>query len=153
MSQGNSHHGAYTEETGSGWVMKGNHSYHEGDYQTALKCYLEALRREPLKTAIWNIHNRLCATYTRLQDYQNALSEAEAMIQWDAKHPKGHIRRGGAMFFLGRYAESLQEYEQVRSLLTDPHSDGILSPEQLQALQRYSGAARAKLAEQQKGQH
>jgi len=147
MSQGHGHHGAYTEETGSGFVMKGNHYYHEGDYENALKSYQEALRKEPLKTAIWNIHNRLSATFQRLGDYSSSLQEAEAMIQSDPRHPKGHIRRGGALFFLGRYEEALQEYDNARSVLSDPHSEGIMTTEQLAALQRYTEATRAKVAE------
>lgn len=48
---GHGHHGAYTEETGSGWVMKGNHFYHSQDYDSALRCYQEALKKEPLKVS------------------------------------------------------------------------------------------------------
>jgi len=39
-------HGAFTEETGSGWVLHGNKSYHDGNYDDALRCYLEAQRKE-----------------------------------------------------------------------------------------------------------
>jgi len=148
MSHAHGHHGAYTEETGSGWVMKGNHFYHTKEYQQALGAYQEALKREPLKTAIWNIHNRLCATYSRLKDYDNALKEAEAMIATDSTHPKGHIRKGGALFFLGRYTEALREYDLARTILSDPRSEGILTVERLEALHRYIEAAKAKLVEQ-----
>lgn len=41
-----------------------------------------------VKPAVWNIHNRLCATYTRLSDFESALREASSMIEENPQHPK-----------------------------------------------------------------
>lgn len=95
---------------GSGFVLRGNAYYHANQYEKALEAYKTALEKETLPIARWNIHNRLCATYTKLKDYDSALHEAELMIQSDPDHPKGYVRKGGAFFFRGEYELALDEY-------------------------------------------
>eukprot|EP01126_Amoeba_proteus_P044445 TRINITY_DN493_c0_g1_i13.p1 TRINITY_DN493_c0_g1~~TRINITY_DN493_c0_g1_i13.p1 ORF type:complete len:140 (+),score=23.51 TRINITY_DN493_c0_g1_i13:60-479(+) len=99
--------------SGAGWVLQGNHSYHEEDYEKALEYYKKALEHEHYLPARWNIHNRLCATYTKLNDHVNALAEAEEMIRCDPEHPKGFVRKGGAHFFMGEYDDALGEYHRA----------------------------------------
>jgi tetratricopeptide (TPR) repeat protein len=95
---------------GSGFVLRGNGYYHSHQYDKALEAYKTALEKETLPIARWNIHNRLCATYTKLQDYENALREAELMIESDPEHPKGYVRKGGSFYFRGEYDLALEEY-------------------------------------------
>ena len=68
---------------GSGFVLRGNAYYHQHQYEKALEAYKTALEKETLPIARWNLHNRLCATYTKLKDYDSALKEAELMIESD----------------------------------------------------------------------
>jgi len=99
-----------------GLVLHGNKYYHKQNYTKALEFYKLALEKEHYQPAIWNIHNRLCATFTRLKDYPNALEQAELMIKAKPDHAKGYLRRGGAYFFLGKTQLALDDYLQAQTL-------------------------------------
>ena len=108
--------GAVTDS--AGMVMRGNRFYHEKDYPQALEQYKKALVQEHQVTTggneliLWNIHNRLCATYTKLQDWQHVHSEADEMLKLGPDNPKSWIRKGGAFFFQGKTKEALEQYEK-----------------------------------------
>ena len=101
--------------------MRGNRYYHEHDYNKALEHYKKALVTEEAvppggnEMILWNIHNRLCATYTKLKDWDHVHSEADHMIRLGPDNPKSWIRKGGAFFFQGRTKEALEMYEKGRS--------------------------------------
>ena len=67
--------------------MRGNRYYHEHDYHQALSHYQKALEQENQVTTggnemiLWNIHNRLCATYTKLKDWEHVHTEADAALK------------------------------------------------------------------------
>jgi len=114
-------------QQGEGLVLHGNKYYHKQNYTKALEFYKLALEKEHYQPAIWNIHNRLCATYTRLKDYHKALEQATLMIQAKPDHAKGYLRRGGAYFFLGRTEEALQDYLQAKTLNEKGNGEDINS--------------------------
>lgn len=99
-------------------VMRGNRFYHEKDYPQALEQYKKALVQELQVTTggnemiLWNIHNRLCATYTKLKDWDHVHSEADEMLRLGPDNPKSWIRKGGAFFFQGKTKEALEMYEK-----------------------------------------
>eukprot|EP01126_Amoeba_proteus_P034638 TRINITY_DN345_c0_g2_i4.p1 TRINITY_DN345_c0_g2~~TRINITY_DN345_c0_g2_i4.p1 ORF type:complete len:272 (-),score=67.70 TRINITY_DN345_c0_g2_i4:96-827(-) len=128
------------EHTGSGWVLRGNAAYHSGNYNAALEFYKKALDSEDFPAARWNIHNRLCATYTKLSEHTKALAEAEAMIQCDPEHPKGFVRKGGAHFFMGDYDDALDEYHRATKHLYNGKADHKL----LGNLPRYVASAQQR---------
>jgi len=112
-------------QQGEGLVLHGNKYYHKQNYTKALEFYKLALEKEHYQPAIWNIHNRLCATYTRLKDYNNALEQAELMIKIKPDHAKGYLRRGGAYFFLGRTELALQDYIKAQTLNEQGNGEDI----------------------------
>ncbi|KAL6069900.1 Stress-induced-phosphoprotein 1 [Balamuthia mandrillaris] len=111
----NSFHGT------SGLLLVGNYLYHKGDYPKALEKYKLALEQEMElgegdKRILWNLHNRICATYTRMKDYESALKAANEMIRLNPEDPKGHVRKGGINYFSQRYQEALQDYETAKEV-------------------------------------
>ena len=106
--------------------MRGNRYYHQKDYQQALENYNKALEQEDQVTTggnemiLWNIHNRLCATYTKLKDWEHVHSEADEMLRLGPENPKSWIRKGGAYFFQGKGKEALECYEKGTILLVPP---------------------------------
>eukprot|EP01124_Arcella_intermedia_P024439 TRINITY_DN4117_c0_g1_i1.p1 TRINITY_DN4117_c0_g1~~TRINITY_DN4117_c0_g1_i1.p1 ORF type:complete len:477 (-),score=111.06 TRINITY_DN4117_c0_g1_i1:112-1329(-) len=107
---------AKLSQQGEGLVLHGNRYYHKQNYTKALEFYKQALEKENYEPAIWNIHNRLSATYSRLKDYQSALEQADMMIKLKPDHAKGYLRKGGAFFFLGKYDLALQAYLKAKQL-------------------------------------
>src|SRR5690242_2598954 len=99
-------------------VMRGNRFYHQHDYPQALDHYKKALVLETQVTTggnemiLWNIHNRLCATYTKLKEWDHVHAEADEMIKLGPENPKSWIRKGGAFYFQGRYSEAMAQYEK-----------------------------------------
>jgi len=78
---------------GSGLIMKGNHYYHAQLFPKALVYYGRALEEELAakindRLTLWNIYNRLCATYGKLEDFENALRTADEMIRLAPENPK-----------------------------------------------------------------
>eukprot|EP01126_Amoeba_proteus_P052245 TRINITY_DN6293_c0_g1_i1.p1 TRINITY_DN6293_c0_g1~~TRINITY_DN6293_c0_g1_i1.p1 ORF type:complete len:164 (+),score=43.71 TRINITY_DN6293_c0_g1_i1:75-494(+) len=138
---------AHTENTGSGFVLRGNALYHKKDFQGALESYKKALEKESLSRARWNIHNRLAATYTRLGDYSSALSEAQSMIDSDPEHPKGHVRKGGAHFFLKQYNLALEEYTKASNLMEEALLSGLAEQKLADNLARYMTETKLHLGE------
>eukprot|EP01125_Pyxidicula_operculata_P009939 TRINITY_DN3270_c0_g1_i1.p1 TRINITY_DN3270_c0_g1~~TRINITY_DN3270_c0_g1_i1.p1 ORF type:complete len:140 (-),score=29.06 TRINITY_DN3270_c0_g1_i1:91-510(-) len=133
------------EGTGSGFILKGNHFYHNKDYKNALDCYLKAMDKETYQPARWNIHNRLCATYTRLKDYDSSLKEAENMIKENPNHPKGHIRKGGAHYFKEEYQAAMDEYNKATELTPKAMSEGIMTAKERTNLTNYINETKAHL--------
>jgi len=102
-------------QQGEGLVLHGNRYYHKQNYNKALDFYRHALEKEDYPPAIWNIHNRLSATYSRLKDYHSALEQAELMIKAKPDHPKGYLRRGGAYFFPRKIRTSHARLSKIKS--------------------------------------
>jgi len=91
-------------------------------FEDALEKYKKALEIEKDSNSIWNIHNRLCATYVRLKDLQNALIEADHMISTKPSIPKGYIRKGGVLFSQNKIEDALKEYNFALSLIDRKNS-------------------------------
>jgi len=112
-------------QQGEGLVFHGNRYYHKQNYTKALEFYKQALEKEDYQPAIWNIHNRLSATYARQKDYHSALEQAELMIKAKPDHAKGYLRRGGAYFFLGKYEVALADYVRAKTLNEQGNGEDI----------------------------
>eukprot|EP01126_Amoeba_proteus_P020184 TRINITY_DN2061_c0_g1_i14.p1 TRINITY_DN2061_c0_g1~~TRINITY_DN2061_c0_g1_i14.p1 ORF type:complete len:140 (+),score=23.18 TRINITY_DN2061_c0_g1_i14:289-708(+) len=138
---------AHTENTGSGFVLRGNALYHKKEFQGALESYKKALEKESLSRAKWNIHNRLAATYSRLGDHASALAEAQSMIDADPEHPKGHVRKGGAHFFLKQYDHALVEYSKASHLMEDALQSGLVEQKLADDLAKYMTETKLHLGE------
>ncbi|KAM9219684.1 tetratricopeptide repeat protein 12 isoform 1-T1 [Dugong dugon] len=95
---------------------KGNEAFTKGDYETAVLCYSEGLKK--LKDMKVLYTNRAQA-YIKLGDYQKALVDCEwalksfSFMQCDEKCPKAYFHMGKANLALKNYSTSRECYQKM----------------------------------------
>ncbi|XP_056902954.1 stress-induced-phosphoprotein 1 isoform X1 [Takifugu flavidus] len=110
------------ETNGTEWkkseslTEKGIKLVQQGQYVEAVALFTEAIRCDPKDYRIFG--NRSYCYYC-LEQYPEALTDAERAIQLDPDWPKGHFRQGRALMGLRRYSEAERAMEQVLKLDTD----------------------------------
>uniref|UniRef100_A0AAZ3SCC2 Uncharacterized protein n=1 Tax=Oncorhynchus tshawytscha TaxID=74940 RepID=A0AAZ3SCC2_ONCTS len=95
---------------------KGIKLVQEGQYSQAVSMFTEAIRYNPKDYRFFG-NRSYC--YSCLEQYPQALSDAERSIQLAAAWPKGHFRKGSALIGMKRYSEAEKAMEQVLKLDED----------------------------------
>ncbi|XP_029554664.1 hsp70-Hsp90 organizing protein isoform X3 [Salmo trutta] len=95
---------------------KGIKLVQEGQYSQAVSMFTEAIRYNPKDYRFFG-NRSYC--YSCLEQYPQALSDAEQSIQLAAAWPKGHFRKGSALIGMKRYSEAEKAMEQVLKLDED----------------------------------
>ncbi|XP_064789975.1 uncharacterized protein LOC135512178 isoform X2 [Oncorhynchus masou masou] len=95
---------------------KGIKLVQEGQYSQAVSMFTEAIRYNPKDYRFFG-NRSYC--YSCLEQYPQALSDAERSIQLEAAWPKGHFRKGSALIGMKRYSEAEKAMEQVLKLDED----------------------------------
>lgn len=80
-----------------------------GNFDKAVEEYSKAIGLDGNNHVYYS--NRSNA-YVQLKRYEEALADANKAVQLDPKWPRGYGRKGVALFFLGRYAEARDAYEE-----------------------------------------
>ncbi|XP_034041092.1 hsp70-Hsp90 organizing protein-like isoform X2 [Thalassophryne amazonica] len=118
-------HSSSTEETnGSDTVTKKSASLtekgiklvQEGQYAQAVSMFTEAIKYDPKDYRFFG-NRSYC--YICLEQYPQALADAERSIQMAPDWPKGHFRKGSALMGMKRYSEAEKAMEQVLKLDKD----------------------------------
>jgi stress-induced-phosphoprotein 1 len=99
---------------------KGNDAFKKQQYPEAVKCYSEALRRNPKDHKIYS--NR-AACYMKLGAFMEALKDADTCIEIDPTFPKGYTRKGGVQYFMKEYDKAMETYQ--KGLEHDPDNDEL----------------------------
>ncbi|XP_045203478.1 LON peptidase N-terminal domain and RING finger protein 1-like [Mercenaria mercenaria] len=90
-----------------------NDAFQSCKFKDAIKLYSNAIEMAPTDHILWsNRSHALC----RLDRYQEALGDAEHVLQLRPDWPKGYFRRGCALFGLGSYEESVVALLQCLAL-------------------------------------
>ncbi|CAK8676814.1 unnamed protein product [Clavelina lepadiformis] len=96
---------------------KGNDFYNAGKYPEALKCYNEAIKRNPDNATLYS--NR-AACYMKLLEFRLALKDCDECVQKDPNFIKGHIRKGGALEAMKEFSRAVDAYQ--KALEVDPNN-------------------------------
>ncbi|KAF3842095.1 hypothetical protein F7725_024046 [Dissostichus mawsoni] len=88
----------------------------EGQYTQAASMFTEAIKCDPKDYRFFG--NRSYCYYC-LEQYPQALADAERSIQLFSDWPKGYFRKGSALMGMKRYGEAEQAMEQVLKLDED----------------------------------
>ncbi|XP_068608304.1 uncharacterized protein si:dkey-33c12.4 [Brachionichthys hirsutus] len=88
----------------------GNSFAASGEYETAVKCFTDAIKYNPKELKLFG-NRSFC--YERMQQYENALRDAELALCMEPKWIKGLFRKGKALCGLKRYYEASLIYKEV----------------------------------------
>ncbi|XP_040034856.2 uncharacterized protein LOC120820776 isoform X2 [Gasterosteus aculeatus] len=95
---------------------KGIKLVQEGQYAQAACMFTEAIKYDPKDYRFFG--NRSYCYYC-LEQYPQALADAERSIQMAPDWPKGHFRKGSSLMGMKRYSEAEKAMEQVLKLDPD----------------------------------
>jgi stress-induced-phosphoprotein 1 len=88
---------------------KGNAAFSSGDFQTAVKCFTEAIGYDSNNHVLFS--NR-SAAYCSMGKYEEALQDANKTVELKPDWSKGYGRKGAALYGLHKYQEALQAYDK-----------------------------------------
>ena len=94
-------------ETSKSWKDKGNLYVQERNYTEALKCYTQAIELDSNDPILYS--NR-SAMYYNLEDYDNAINDADKAISLKPNYPKAYLRKGNALQGKKLFNEALNTY-------------------------------------------
>lgn len=98
------------------YKMEGNKALAAKDYDLAISKYTEAINVLPTNPIYYA--NR-AAAYTNLQDFDNAVKDAEASIEIDPTYSKGYSRLAYAKYVQDKPEEAVEAYKKVLELEGD----------------------------------
>mmetsp|Transcript_16644 Transcript_16644/g.49794 ORF Transcript_16644/g.49794 Transcript_16644/m.49794 type:complete len:583 (-) Transcript_16644:8-1756(-) len=101
---------------------EGNKAFAAKDYEKAIECFTKAIELDDSDHVFFS--NR-SAVYATTQQYQNALKDAEKVIELKADWPKGYLRKAAALHGLGRMEDAQETYEA--GLKIDPNDAALKS--------------------------
>ncbi|OSX71711.1 hypothetical protein BU14_0507s0009 [Porphyra umbilicalis] len=117
---------------------EGNTAFRVKDFPAAIKCYSEAIKRNPTDPVAYS--NR-AAAYTKLGEFPMAMKDCEACLAIDGKYMKAWSRKGAIHFFMKEYHKCLDVYQQ--GLAIDPTSkemrDGLMKTQRAVAERQNEG--------------
>ncbi|CAL4122644.1 unnamed protein product [Meganyctiphanes norvegica] len=110
--------GRQDEKKTLGGVLKnkGNEYLGAGRALEALDLYNQAVVLDPSNHLIYS--NR-CAALTQLEEYQEALKDADRVLKLMPGWPMGYFRRGTALVYMQQYQLATETYQKGLALLPD----------------------------------
>uniref|UniRef100_A0A3P9HBX2 Uncharacterized protein n=1 Tax=Oryzias latipes TaxID=8090 RepID=A0A3P9HBX2_ORYLA len=102
----------------------------------AVKCFTDAIRYNPMEFKLFG-NRSLC--FERLQQYGNALRDAELALSLEPNWIKGLFRKGKALCGLKRYYEASLVYKEVLKL-DSKSADAVQELKKAQTLHLMVGA-------------
>lgn len=91
------------------WKAKGNKALTEGRVEEAIEAYTKGIE---INAENHILYSNRSAAYCKNEEYLEALSDAEKVIELQPKWPKGYSRKGSALQFLTRYDEAKNIFEE-----------------------------------------
>ena len=90
----------------------GNGHFKEGKWSAALACYTQGIEASPSAVLLSN----RAACHLKMESFGAAIADADSAIALDPTYVKGHYRRGGAFFGLGKLKQASLCYKKVVKL-------------------------------------
>jgi len=94
-------------------AVQGNQMAQTGDFHSAVKMFTKAISLDPTDFRFFG-NRSYC--YDRIEQYNDALEDANAAIKLAPEWPKGYFRKGRALNGLKRFQEAEQVFQQVLKL-------------------------------------
>ena len=94
----------------------GNNEFRNGNYQSAIKFFDEAIEKDPENHVLYS--NR-SAAYLSSGEGQKAFEDAEKCVNLEPTWAKGYGRKGAALHMLKKYDDSIASFEHGLSLETN----------------------------------
>lgn len=91
----------------------GNRLAASGQFEAAVRCFTDAIKYNPKEFKLFG-NRSLC--YERIQQYENALRDADVALSMEPNWIKGLFRKGKALCGLKRYYEASLIYKDVLKL-------------------------------------
>ncbi|KAJ4939131.1 hypothetical protein JOQ06_028592 [Pogonophryne albipinna] len=91
----------------------GNRMAASNQYEMAVKCFTDAIKYNPKEFKLFG-NRSLC--FERMQQYENALQDADLALSMEPNWIKGLFRKGKALCGLKRYYEASLIYKEVLNL-------------------------------------
>ncbi|XP_046773497.1 tetratricopeptide repeat protein 31 isoform X21 [Gallus gallus] len=100
------------------WILAGcgNQAAMQGRYKEAVQAFTEAIKLNPREHRLFG-NRSYC--YEKLQQYQEALRDAQMALELQPNWPKGFFRKGKALWGLKRYAEARDTFKNLEGAHTD----------------------------------
>ena len=95
-------------ETAKSWKEKGNALVKEKKYKEALDCYTKSIEIDPNDPILYS--NR-SAMHLNLNEFDQALADAEKAISLKPEYAKAYLRKGKALEGLEKFDEALKTYK------------------------------------------
>ncbi|KAK3279219.1 hypothetical protein CYMTET_12884 [Cymbomonas tetramitiformis] len=96
----------------------GNSAFHAGEYLRAAECFSKALcSREPEPEAL---SSNLSVALLRCGNPSGALHAAEVCLNFRDSWDKAHLRRGDALYDLGRFSEAVEAFQRAAGAAVKP---------------------------------
>ncbi|XP_040412036.1 tetratricopeptide repeat protein 31 isoform X2 [Cygnus olor] len=108
----------------------GNEAAQEGHYVEAVQAFTEAVKLNPREHRLFG-NRSYC--YEKLQQYEEALRDAQMSLSLQPNWPKGFFRKGKALRGLKRYAEAVRTFEELLRL-DGAHADAAAQLQACRAL-------------------
>jgi len=96
----------------------GDEAFNQKEYKKAIYCYTKALEFQPNNPILY-ANRSVC--WGELGQLNRALVDADAAIHANPMYPKGHTRRGAALFAMKRYKDAVVSLQS--SLNIDPNDE------------------------------
>jgi len=87
---------------------KGNAAFSAGQFEDAIKHFTDAISVDPSNHVLYS--NR-SASYASLSKFEEALTDAQKVVDLKPEWPKGHSRVGAALHGLRRWKDAIAAYE------------------------------------------
>jgi stress-induced-phosphoprotein 1 len=87
---------------------RGNTSFRDGDFPTAIKEYEEAVKRDPTNAAYYN---NLAAAFLKVGALNDAKRSVEKSIELDKTYVKAWAKKGDIEFYMKEYHKSMESYK------------------------------------------
>ena len=117
----------YDTEKAMKLKVEGNSSLTSGDYETAINKYTEAIKLDPTQSTFYC--NR-AAAYSKREEHEKAIIDAEKAIALDSKYANAYSRLGFAFWSLNKIEEARDAYK--KGLIACPGNKSLT--ESLEAL-------------------
>lgn len=92
---------------------EGNDFFRKGQFADALRCYSEAIKRNPSEPKVYS--NR-AACYTKLAAFDLGLKDCETCLELDPTFVKGWIRKGKILQGMQQYSRASTAYQKALEL-------------------------------------